>query len=181
MEGELVVKEGIEPEKLRPIEIGDTKYSAMDVLDALNYGLSPLFSHLSVHMESSKYLRDLSRIWDRSLLTDFARVLFQNKKDVYKVVSGVNLGLCGTFEDYMAAENVQLLLGVLDTFRGILGRANFRPPNSFIVRDLIASVVYMKENMANAGIISTASPQICALHLESFWRDKFGESVNKSF
>jgi len=86
----------------------------------------------------------------KSLLNDFAKVLFDNKEDVYKVVSGVNLGLCGPFEDYMAVGNLELLLSGSTSFRGALGRGDFRPPNSYIVRDLIASVTCLKESIQNS-------------------------------
>jgi len=110
----------------------------------------------------------MSQIWDRSLLNDFARVLLDNKKDVYKVVSGVNLGLRGRFEDYMAAENLELL-GVLHSFPGVLGRGNFRPPNSYIVRDLVSSVQYLKESIPSTSLPAERNPSHCTAMLQSYW------------
>jgi hypothetical protein len=150
--------------------INGRTYPAIAALEALNYGISPLFSDLAP-LSCRKYIQGLSQIWDRSLLNDFAKVLFDNKKDVYKVVSGVNLGLCGPFEDYMAMENLQLLLGVLTSFRGVLGRGDFRPPNSYIVRDLIASVKYLKESIPNSSLSTDRNPKDCVAELEGFWRE----------
>jgi len=171
VENEKVIKKWIDARKLLPIVINGSTYPAIAVLEALNYGISPLFSHLSSQSNCRKHIQGLSQIWDRSLLNDFAKVLFDNTKDVYKVVSGVNLGLCGPFEDYMAVENLALLLGVLTSFRGVLSQGDFRPPNSYIVRDLIASVEYLKESIANPSLLSHRNPKDCAVVLESSWRE----------
>jgi len=171
VENEKVIKKWIDARTLLPIVINGRTYPAIAALEAFNYGISPLFSDLSAPLSYRKYIQGLSQIWDRSLLNDFAKVLFDNKKDVYKVVSGVNLGLCGPFEDYMAVENLQLLLGVLTTFRGVLGRGDFRPPNLYIVRDLIASVKYLKESIPNSSLRCDRNPKDCVAELEDFWRN----------
>jgi len=171
VENEKVIKEWIDARTLLPIVINGSTYSAIAVLEALNYGISPLFSRLSSSSNLRKHIQGLSQIWDRSLLNDFATVLFDNNKDVYKVVSGLNLGLCGPFEDYMAVENLELLLGVLTSFRGVLGRGDFRPPNSYIVRDLIASSKYLKESISYPSLPSDRNPKHCAVVLESSWRE----------
>ena len=171
VENAKVIKKWIDARTLLPIVINGSTSPAIAALEALNYGISPLFSHLSTSLSPRKHIQRLSQIWDRSLLIDFAKVLFDNKKDVYKVVSGVNLGLCGAFEDYMAVENLEVLLGVLTSFRGVLGRGEFRPPNSYIVRDLVASVKYLKKSISNPSLPSDRNPKDCAAELESFWRE----------
>ena len=176
VENEKVLKKGIDCRTLLPIVINGTTFTAAEALEALNYGMSPILSHLASAWSYHKHLQELSHIWDRSLLTDFAKALFDNKKDVYKVVLGVNLGLCGPFEDYMATENVELLLGVLHSFRGVLGRRDFRPPNSYIVRDLIASVRYLKDALVTPALSSDKNPKTCTAELEDFWRDAMGSS-----
>ena len=170
------MKNWVDAAHMSPIKVHVNMYSAMEVLEALNYGVPPLFPYLASLWSTRRDIRALARIWDRALLNDFANELFQDKKDVYKLISGVNLGLRGTFEDYMASENSQLLLGVLGTFQGVLGRADFRPPSAYIIRDLIASVRYLMANMTNEAI-STHKPALtCARALEKFWRTTFSKS-----
>ena len=120
---------------------------------------------MSTSFSCQKYIQGLSQIWDRSLFNDFAKVLCDNKKDVYKVVSGVNLGLCGPFEDYMAVGNLELLLGGSTSFRGVLGRGDFRPPNLYIVRD-----VFEREHPKFI-VPSDRNPNDCAAELERFRRE----------
>jgi hypothetical protein len=170
------MKNWVDAVHMSPINVHGNMYSAVEVLEALNYGIPPLFLQLASLWSTRRDIRALTRIWDRALLNDFAHELFDDKKDVYKLISGVSLGLRGTFEDYMASENSQLLLGVLGTFQGVLGRTDFRPPSAYIIRDLIASVRYLMENMTNEAISSRKPALTCAMALEKFWRTTFSKS-----
>jgi hypothetical protein len=176
VEGEKVVKSSVDAVHMSPIKVCGNMYSAVEILEALNYGTPPLFLHLASLWSTRRDIRALACIWDRALLNDLAKELFQDKKDVYKLISGVNLGLRGAFEDYMSSENSQLLLGVLGTFQGVLGREDFRPPSAYIIRDLIASIRYLMANMTNEAISSRNPALTCAMALEKFWRTIFGKS-----
>ena len=175
MEGDNVAKSWVDVVHMSPINVHGNMYSAIEVVEALNYGVPPLFLQLASLWSTRRDIRALAHIWDRALLKDFADELFQDKKDVYKLISGLNLGLSGTFEDYMASENSQLLLGVLGTFQGVLNRADFRPPSAYIVRDLIASVRYLMANMTNEAISSRKPALSCVMALEKFWRTIFSK------
>ena len=174
IENDNAVKTRVDARSYPPIIMDDIKYSAKEVIHTLNYGVDPLFERLATIINTRPDVEQLTRIWDRSLLTDFANQLFADKKDVYKLISGVNLGLQGKFEDYMEHQNVQLLTGVLASFRGVGNRANVCLPNSHIVHDLIFTVQYLKETITHSGAESP-SPYTCISELESFWKTTFGK------
>jgi hypothetical protein len=166
-----IIRTWIDPANIPPIDVNGEKYSALEVIDALNYGTrSSLSSKLAMVWRHREDIRNLSQLWDRSLVNDFANELFNNRKDAYKAIRGINLGLVGKFEDYMASENVQLLFGVLKSFPGILSSNDFRPPNSFIIFDLISTIMYLKENIEISAHSRKPSPRDCAELLDEFWK-----------
>lgn len=151
------------------INLDGDKFSVMEILEALNYGTSPLFPKLASVWNHRQDIRKLSHFWDRSLIMDFANRLLNDNKDVYKAIYGVNLGLKGKFEDYMATENTRLVFGVLGSFNGVLSRHDFRPPNSFIVFDLIRIITYLKEHIATSKS-AESSLEGCVREIENFWQ-----------
>ena len=173
IENDEVLRTWIDPSTIPPIELDGEYYSAEEVIHALNYGSqSYLFSKLASVWRQREDVRELSHYWDRSLLKDFATKLFDNRKDAYKAVHGVNLGLQGPFEDYMASQNSQLLFGVLESFPGILGTGDFRPPISFVIFDLVNTISYLKDWIAEEMSYqeSVPSPQDCGSMLAEIWR-----------
>jgi hypothetical protein len=119
-------------------------------VEALNYGVDPLFSQLGSRLEFREDIVELLRIWDSSLLCDFGYSLFGSSHSQDYVLRLIRTHFDfkrGSFELYMHSEELHLLLDVLIDYPEAYARAKATFPHSYFIRQLKDLIESVTENI----------------------------------
>jgi hypothetical protein len=134
--------QSMELQDFHPIGLEGVKYQPGDVIQALNYGDEPLFSRLTSAWNSREDIRNMSCIWDISLIDElFARLYGSDRRDFVRSHG---------FAYQLRLRDDEFLLGLLRIYYEQprdKSAATIIVPHSHAVVDLDEFVLYLRNSV----------------------------------
>lgn len=159
-------------QSLPNVILGDTEYSAGEVLHALNYGISPLFSRL---VEIKEDIKELLCIWDDALLVDFNQCLYGSGYHSLQSAFENQAATPTKFGARMLSEDVHILLAILIHYSGAFSDQYFVFPHSYHVRELIGYVRYVQGQLPQQPVLGVETTSAAFfVEMKEFWKTTFG-------
>jgi hypothetical protein len=168
----------VELSKEATISIDDFQYSQIDVVDALNYGTSPLFSSIANVWKYRQDLKGLSRMIDNSLLRDLETAMFGNEKTyLYPQLDQPILSLKrhSQFSETIRSLDSRLYLGAVFRYCQHSQLQTLSVPYSYIIKELCELVGPAKDNVT-VNLKSKAIRKFRA-DREQFWETAFSNPL----
>lgn len=147
------------------MRLDGVEYSPGDVLNALNYGDDPLFAQLTSAWSSREDIRNMSNIWDTSLLNELAVKLYGSDRRGF---------VFGGFGSRLYLADNDILIGLLLVYCGAYCYDEVITlfPHSYALLDLYEFVRYLRNTVKKdfSGELTLTLPDEFERKRRELWR-----------